>query len=292
MYPTILNLGPITLHSYGLMIAVGFIVCLYFMQRDARRVGVNPQDIADMAFWTLVLGVVATRFTHIVMFPEHYSLSDPFGWIDVRRGGLVFQGAIPAAVIYVSWSLRRRNLSFRTVADVVMPYVPVAQAFGRIGCYLKGCCHGDRADELLWGIKFPVDSPAYLAHQSRYASFPPDSEWSYAVHPTQLYSVLLLLGMCAVMILLRRKRPFEGITFPFYFILYGICRFIVEIYRGDGNPTLSLFSIELSTQQVFCVVMILFGVGALYVMHRLRDRAADPTFPSPSPSGKNTNGDV
>ncbi len=279
MYPTILELGPLTLHSYGLMIAIGFIVILYFMQRDARRVNVEPQAIGDMAFWTLIIGVASTRLLHIIMFPQHYSWDDPIGWIDVRRGGLVFQGAIPTAVLYVIWSLRRRKISFRTVCDVVMPYVPVAQAFGRIGCFLKGCCHGDRADELLWGIRFPVDSPAYVAHQHRYPAFPADATWSYPVHPTQLYSVGLLLGMCALLLLMRKRRPFEGVTFPLYFVFYGICRFIVEIYRGDGNPVHTLLGIDFSSQQLFCLAMIVFGIGIWFYFRQTRDKSADHRFP-------------
>jgi len=279
VHPIILELGPLTLHSYGLMIALGFITILYFMQRDARRAEVNPQAISDMAFWTLIIGVMATRLTHIVMFREHYSWDDPIGWIDVRRGGLVFQGAIPAAVGYVAWSLRRRKMSFRTVADVVMPYVPVAQAFGRGGCFLKGCCHGRRSDELLWGIRFPEGSPAYGAHQQQFPAFPAGAEWSYPVHPTQLYSIILLLSMCAALLLIRGKRPFEGATFPMYFVLYGICRFIMEAYRGDGNPTHRWFGVDLSTQQVFCIAMIVFGIAAWIAFYVTRDKNADPAFP-------------
>lgn len=283
MHPTILELGPLTLHSYGLMIAIGFITILYFMQRDARKVGVDPQAIGDMAFWTLIIGVIATRFTHIVMFPQHYTWDDPFGWIDVRRGGLVFQGAIPAAVLYVSWSLKRRNLSFRTVADVVMPYVPVAQAFGRGGCFLKGCCHGNRADQLPWAIRFPEGSPAFNTHQQHFPDFPVDATWSFPVHPTQIYSICLLLGMCGLLLLLRKKRTFEGVTFPAYFAFYGVCRFIVEIYRGDGNPTHRWLGFDFSTQQLFCLGMIVFGIAAWYFFRATRDKNANPAFPPPAP---------
>ena len=279
MFPTILELGPITLHSYGLMIALGFITILYFMQRDAKRVNVEPQAIADMAFWTLIIGVISTRFTHIVMFPQYYSWSDPIGWIDVRRGGLVFQGAVPTAVIYLAWAIRRRNLSFRTVSDIAAPYIPVAQAFGRIGCFLKGCCHGARADDLLWGVRFPEGSPAFLAHQDQFPAFPAVAKWSYAVHPTQIYSVLLLLGISGLLLLLRHKRPFEGVTFPAYFFLYGVVRFIVEMYRGDGNPTSTWMGVDLSTQQVFCLGMMVFGIAAWIVLYKTRDRAADPSYP-------------
>jgi phosphatidylglycerol---prolipoprotein diacylglyceryl transferase len=279
VYPTILNLGPLTLHSYGLMVAIGFITILYLMQRDAMRVNVDPQAIADMAFWTLILGVISTRLMHIIMYPQHYSWNDPIGWIDVRRGGLVFQGAIPVAVCYVTWSLRRRGLTFRTVADIAMPYVPVGQAFGRIGCFLKGCCHGGRSDELLWGVRFPKDSPAHAAHDQYYPEFPANADWSYPVHPTQLYSVILLLGMCALILYLRRHRSFEGIAFPAYFILYGIVRYIVEIFRDDGNPTHTWLGVSLSTQQVFCLAMVVVGIVSWIILLRTRDKSADPSYP-------------
>lgn len=279
MYPTILKLGPITLHSYGLMIAIGFITVLYFMQRDARRCGLDANAIGDTAFWTLILGVAATRLTHIILYPQYYSWSDPIGWINVTNGGLVFQGAIPAALIYCYWALKRRKQPFWAVADVVMPYVPVAQAFGRIGCFLKGCCHGSRADDLLWGVRFPEGSPAYYTQKQTYASFPPDAHWSYPVHPTQLYSVILLLCMCGLLLLARRKRNFVGLTFPLYFILYGMGRFFVEIFRGDGNPTQRWFGYDVTAQQEICVVMIAIGIAVWIVLYRRRDKTADPAFP-------------
>lgn len=284
MYPSILEIGPITLHSYGLMIALGFLTILYFMQRDARRVGVDPNAISDTAFWTLIIGVAATRLTHIIMFPQHYSWSDPIGWINVTNGGLVFQGAIPAAMIYIYWTMRRRKIPFLVVADIVLPYVPIAQAFGRMGCFLKGCCHGARADDLPWGVCFPEGSPAFHQHQSVYANFPADATWSYPVHPTQLYSIVLLLGISAALLFVRNRRAFIGITLPLYFILYAIKRFIVEMYRGDGNPEHHFLGMDFSTQQLFCIAMAVFGIAVWVVMNRFRDRNADPSFPG-KPAG-------
>lgn len=279
MYPTILELGPITLYSYGLMIAIGFLVVLFFIQRDAKRVGIDPNALSDTAFWVLILGVAATRLAHIILYPQYYSWTDPIGWINVTNGGLVFQGAIPVAIIFCYWNLRRRNVPFWKAADVVMPFIPVGQAFGRTGCLLKGCCHGVRADELPWAVSFPSESPAFALHQQRYADFPADAAWSYPVHPTQLYSVLLLLTMCGLLILMRQKRPFVGVTLPGYFILYGICRFIVEIFRGDGNPTQSWLGIELTSQQTFCVVMIALGIVVGVLMYRFRNKDESLAFP-------------
>ena len=83
MFPTLLKIGPITLHSYGLMIALGFLAALYGAQRDAQKRGINPQTIQSMAFWALLAGLAGTRLLHIAMFPGGYSWRDPIGWIAI-----------------------------------------------------------------------------------------------------------------------------------------------------------------------------------------------------------------
>jgi len=279
MYPTILELGPITLYSYGLMIALGFITVLYFIQRDARRCNVDPNALSDTAFWVLIIGVISTRLAHIILYPQFYSWTDPIGWINVTKGGLVFQGAIPPAILFCYWNLKRRGVPFWIAADIVMPYVPIGQAFGRGGCFLKGCCHGARADELPWAVSFPQDSPAYYAHLEHYADFSRDALWSYPVHPTQLYSIVLLVSMCGLLTLIRRRRPFVGVALPAYFVLYGICRFIVEMFRGDGNPMHTYLGIELTSQQWFCVLMIILGGAVGYYMYWKQGKKAVPPFP-------------
>lgn len=274
MLPTLLKIGPVTLHSYGLMIAIGFLVTLHFMRRDAEKAGVDPRAVTDLAFGSLILGVVSTRLLHIVMYPDGYSWNDPIGWIAIWRGGLVFQGAVPAVVLYCWYGLRKRKIGFWSTANPVMPYVPLGHAFGRLGCFFNGCCYGLRSD-VPWAIPFrrvpwdlsqaPTGSPPYLDHCQRYAdlSFQTD-HWSYPVHPTQLYSAALLFGICLIMLALRKKwHPFPGYLLPAYFVLYGIKRFIVEFFRGDHNPT--HFGGHISDQQVFCILFILVGV-TLFVL--------------------------
>lgn len=270
MFPVILELGPIKLHSYGLMIALGFLTALVLMQRDAKRAGLDSNAIGEMAIWSLFIGVWATRALHIIMYPENYSWSNPLGWIAIWEGGLVFQGAIPAVFLYAWWGLRRRGIPFWKAPDVVLPWIPLAQAFGRMGCFLNGCCYGLRADHLPWAVRFPEGSPPFAAH-SRLTDFMYGTQTtSFPVHPSQLYSVGLLLAMSAALYLLRRHwRPFEGFTVPVFLALYGVKRFIVEMFRGDGNPT-ELGLGLISNQQVFSLLMIALGVGLfLYLRPRL-----------------------
>ena len=92
MLPVLFRIGPVPINSYGLMIATGFLVALYFILRDARKAGLDEKAISDAAFFVLPIGILGTRSLHIVMYPETYSWSDPVGWFAIWRGGLVFQG--------------------------------------------------------------------------------------------------------------------------------------------------------------------------------------------------------
>lgn len=149
---------------------------------------------------------------------------------------------------------------FLKACDIVVPFVPLAQAFGRVGCVFYGCCFGARAEGLWWGMRFPAGSPAYVAHLRGVDGLQLSGVSSYPVHPTQLYSALGLLLISGILIVLNRRfKPFVGFTLSMYFLLYGIQRFIVEFYRGDGNP-MGLGLGIVTNQQVFCVVMALVGL--------------------------------
>ena len=154
-----------------------------------------------------------------------------------------------------------------------------------------------------WGVRFPQGSYAYQTHSTQYADFPHDAACSFPVHPTQLYSVAGLLLLFGILLLLRKKwNPFEGFVMPAYAVLYGVLRFIIEFYRGDGNPTglsvrvqrfiIGLFQGDgdssvssvgvLSNQQVFCLGMIAGGIALFWYLRRqaLKNPPATPASPS------------
>lgn len=275
MHPILFNLFGLPLHMYGLSIALGFLLIVYLMQRDFGKLGISGDDISEMAFGVLLVGAAGTRLLHIIMFPQDYSLSDPIGWIAVWRGGLVFQGALFTAIPYAWWALRKRGIPFWLAADHALPYVPIAQAFGRMGCFFNGCCFGEPT-AMPWGLSFPPGSPVAGSYPD-----PAGNGWSMHVHPTQLYSVVLLLTMSGLMLFMRgRWTPFAGYMFPMYFILYGIKRFIVECFRGDHNPT-NLGGGILSNQQVICVAMIFIGGAAFAYMKRNPPRMVWPPAAKP-----------
>ncbi|NIA12515.1 MAG: prolipoprotein diacylglyceryl transferase [Nitrospiraceae bacterium] len=278
MLPILFKLGPVPIHSYGLMIAIGFLVALHLITREAKARGIDPQIPSNLAFWCLILGVAGSRALHLIMFSEQYSWRDPIGWIAIWRGGLVFQGGLPLPILYCIVALRRYKVRFFWAADLVIPYVPLAHAFGRIGCFLNGCCYGKRSD-IFWAIPFrrvPWDlakpatgSPAFLDHCHRYAELSITTDhWSYPVHPTQLYSVVMLLAICVFLLYLRKKwNPVEGFILPAYLTAYGIGRFVIEMFRGDDNPI--VFNL-LTQQQAFCLVYIAIAIalcGVIFFIH-------------------------
>ena len=286
MFPTLLKIGPLSIHMYGLMIAIGFLLALHFTRRDVARVGIDPRIIDGMAFWALLWGIIGTRIMHILLFPQAYSWKDPIGWIAIWQGGLVFQGALPGAILYAAYGCRKNKIPFWTVCDCTVPYVPLAHAFGRIGCLMNGCCYGARTD-LPWGICFPrvpwdvtkqvEGSPAFLDHCERYSELSANvSHWSYPVHPTQLIGFAGLMLLVGILLYLRKRwNPFTGFIMPVYFVLYSVGRFFVEFLRGDHNPT--TFGV-LSDQQSMCILSIAAGIILFFILrHFMQEKAPAKT---------------
>ena len=285
MYPIILNLGPIPLHAYGLMMAIAFITALHFIQKDAKNAGYDPKIFADLAFIVLPLGIIGARLAHIIMFKETYSWSDPIGWIAVWNGGLVFQGGPPLAITFGFWYLNKHKVSVWKACDIIFPYVALGHGIGRIGCLLKGCCFGATTNSAL-GIQFPriiegdkiTGSPAFLDHLARFQEITVDSTHSLPVLPTQIFSFLGLILLFAILFLMRKYwKPFEGFTFPVYLILYGIFRFWVEGLRGDHNP-ITVFN--LSDQQLFALLGSLIGLIFFFILRAYQLKKTQKPDPS------------
>jgi phosphatidylglycerol---prolipoprotein diacylglyceryl transferase len=235
------------LHTYGLLLAVAFLVGVLLAQREARRRGQDAERIGDLAFWMLIAALVGSQVLYVLLnlgeFTGPSFFADaPFGsvprFLVVWRTGLVFYGGFMGAVLTALVYMRRHHMPFLAHADTWIPSVALGHFLGRLGCFAAGCCWGSRCDEHLpWAVRFPSGSNAFQAFTggSYTADFlSPDRLTTAPLHPAQLYEAFGELGIFLLLVLLVRPRKrFHGQAFATWLIAYAALRGVVELFRGD-----------------------------------------------------------
>jgi phosphatidylglycerol:prolipoprotein diacylglycerol transferase len=264
MFRTLFSIGSFEIHTYGVMQAVAFFTAIFFAVRRARKEGLNPNVIFDLAIWILISVVIGARIWYVA---EHFGeyAENPFDIFKIWQGGLVFYGGFIGAVIGGLLFLRIRKLSFTKIGDTVAPSFAIGIAIGRIGCFLNGCCYG-RISEAC-GISFPAkDFPPAYADQLRQNLIEPGAAQSLPVIPTQLYSSLNNLVIFALLLVLSRRKPFDGFLIWLFIGLYGVHRFIIDFFRYYEGAAKVLRVITLS--QMTSLFLIVFSIIALIVLAR------------------------
>ena len=224
MYPIIGKIGPFPLQSYGLMLVIAFALSIWLASKEAEKNRlIAPSKVIDIGLLMLVSGMVGSKLLYILLNLPSYKKD--FWDATLWRSGFVFFGGLILALISVFFYARRNKLSFFQTADFFIPYLALGQAIGRIGCFLNGCCYG-KPTELLWGVSFPLDSPAGYHFGV------------LSLHPTQLYSALNGFILFLILNKVKSSRKFAGEVLLLYFLCYFTFRFLIEFLRGDS---LSLF---------------------------------------------------
>ena len=219
MHPIAFHLGPLPIHSFGIMVALGFAIGLWTASRRALRSSIAPEQIIDLGPWLILGTLIGARALYVVSYWHESFAGRPFGEIfAVWNGGIVFYGGLIGATLACALYVRRKKLRLWRVADVLAPSIALGSAFGRIGCLLNGCCYG-RECHLPWAIRFPADNPLH----------PP----TYPVHPTEIYDSLLNLLLYAGLVWLYRRKKFDGQVIAVYLVGYALFRSFVELFRGD-----------------------------------------------------------
>ena len=247
MHPIIFQIGSFSLRSYGLMAMFGFLTAWVLMRANRRFAGLSEDQASNLLLIAMLTGLVGARIFYVVMFFEHYR-DNLWRIFRIDQGGLVFYGGFLLAFFSVIAYSKWRKLDIVRVLDVFAPAMAGAHAWGRIGCFLNGCCYGSPTTSPL-GVSYPADSAAALAHPGE------------RLHPVQLYETLENLVACAFFMYLVRKGR-RGAAMSAYLAVYGVCRFINEFFRGD-NPHWWLFTpaqwIGLGMIPAGIVLGIIFG---------------------------------
>ncbi|RZB29844.1 MAG: phosphatidylglycerol---prolipoprotein diacylglyceryl transferase [Desulfobacteraceae bacterium Eth-SRB1] len=228
MYPILLKLGKLSLHTYGFFVAMGFLAGILIAKREAKRLGEDPDRIMDLSFYVMVSAILGSRLFYIITNPEIY-LSDPLEIFKLWNGGLVFYGGFIAALIVGLIYLKIKKMPLWRTTDIAAPSLAAGQFLGRLGCFSAGCCYG-KACNLPWAVTFTnPDSLAPLG---------------IPIHPTQLYHAISNLSIFAFLWFFRGRKKYNGQLFWLYILLYAVTRSLIEIFRGDfrGEPVLGVLS--------------------------------------------------
>jgi len=256
VHPIAFQLGPVTIHWYGVMIALAFLAGLWTATLRARRENISGEEIADVTLWLMVGAIAGARFVYVATYWREQFADQPFREVFmIQHGGLVFYGgfigAAIAGFIYIRW---KKMPLWRTV-DVLAPSVALGSVFGRIGCLLNGCCYG-RPTDLPWGLAFTNPQ----AHE--FSGTP----LNIPLHPTEIYDALLNLILYGFLAWLFRRKKFDGQIFATYLLCYAVTRSLVEYFRGDYSNL--HYHLGLTPAQWISVPIFVTGLALAAVLSR------------------------
>jgi len=244
MHPDLFSIGPLTLHTYGLFIAIGFIIGLLIAIKTGKRHGIDTQQIMDMGIILIISGVIGSKITYVLMNFSSYS-ENPLD-INLWRAGFVFSGGLLTAIIVFIFYIRHHKLNILQVCDIWAPAAAIGQAMGRIGCFFAGCCYG-RPTTVPWSVIFR--NPESIA------------PLNIPLHPTQLYDFMSNSIIFIVLMILSAKKKFDGQVILWFLILHSTARLFIERFRGDPRGIFP--GTQWTVTQFIAILILFFSVSAL-----------------------------
>lgn len=244
MYPILFSYGPIHLYSYGFLVAVGVLCAILFIRQNAPSIGVTSETSVDLAMATVISGFAGARIFYVV---QHWGffMNAPLDIFKIWQGGIVLYGGLIGGLLGFSIFIQLNKLSFLSLLDLFVPALALAQGFGRLGCFLNGCCYGINSD-LPWAVKF-----SFIESK---------------VHPTQLYEAFFCFALFLFLYRLLKKTPVSGRVSFAYFMIYPLGRFLIEFLRGDqSRHLLNLTSAQWTS--ILLIVINLFVLGKRMLGH-------------------------
>lgn len=233
MYPVIVSLGPITVYSFGVMLAIAFLTAGSMLGRELARKGMAPELASSMVLWAAVGGLVGSRVLSLVEDWRGF-LADPVAFV-FTGAGFVFYGGLIGGFITVSILIWRRGLPWLQVADAIAPSIAIGQSIGRIGCLLAGDGDWGTPTTLPWAMRYPNAIIGWDAWV-RENGLPLDVR----VHPAPIYEALAYGAVFALLWSMRRGRHPDGFIIWWYLALSGAVRFLVEFVRVNPKVALGL----------------------------------------------------
>lgn len=259
MHPILFKIpigGGLTIFTYGALVALAFLAGIIWVTYEAKRVGQDPAKALDLVFWVIIAAIIGSRVYYVLVTEPGSVVRDPLTFFKVWKGGLVFQGGVIGAFIIGCYWVVKHRLPLWKYLDIFAPAIPLGHFFGRLGCFMSGCCYGRPAPAGSWySVVFPADPSSFA---------PP----GIPLYPTQLMDGIGELMVFFVLILFRKRKRFDGQLMAMYLFMYAVVRFFVEFFRG-GDTRNMVFG-WLSAAQLVSFAMIVFA-AVIWIRNRKRE---------------------
>lgn len=262
MFPVLLRLGRFEIHSYGLLLALSFLVGIYWAMRRGEKRSIPKNTIMDLSLIIVIAAIIGSRLMYVVTHVDEFRGR----WLDIINpiqstgeigiAGLTMLGGVILALIAIIVFCKIRKIAIMKLCDVLAPSFGLGIFLTRIGCFLNGCCYGKPCDAS-WGVVFPLHSPAGSLHQGVH------------LYPTQLYSAFYGLLITLIVVLLDRKQRFDGFLVSVFFMLYGLSRFTIDFFRHyEATDMFRFIGMTFTFNQAISIAMLLFGLIMLVILGR------------------------
>jgi len=270
MIPVLFKLGPITVYSYGMMMALGFLAADLVVNSECKRRGLNPDFASSLVVWAAIVGIACSRLYFVIDNWRTY-IHDPIA-IFLSGSGFVWYGGLMGGLVAAYCVSRHYKIPIGATADMAGPALVIGQAIGRIGCHLAGDGDWGIPTTLPWGVQYPnaiVGWNAYTVrtvdanHHMVSAFFP-----GVRVHPTPIYEAIVYTLIFLFLWSRRKKTTVPGQIFFLYLMLAGFARFMVEFIRINARVFMGLSEAQ-------CIAIVMMVLGASLYLYTARRAASD-----------------
>jgi phosphatidylglycerol---prolipoprotein diacylglyceryl transferase len=248
MHPVLFQLGPVTIYTYGVLVAAGVLLGLWYARRQAPRAGLDPDRVWNLGIYVILAALIVAKIW-LVFTAWDYYMANPRQILSMEtfQSGGTFYGGVVGALLTVGLYTYFQKMPLLSVLDTFSAALPLGHVIGRLGCFAAGCCYG-KPTSLPWGVVFTNPAAERLA----------GTPLGVHLHPTQLYEAAVEAVNFFVLVWLGARQKFTGQILGAYMMLYGAERGTIEFFRGDPGRTM-LFHDSFSLMQIMSVGMILTG---------------------------------